>query len=381
MDRVFIIIPTYWGRPTGESSSAEDALFDHPTPVDGESTLPRLLDSLCDLETEYAYTILIITAVVTDTLVALARLKVDEIIKAFENQLDLIQICADDLEPYKTTAQKTGIDPTYINLSTYAGVRNLQLIVPHAMGADVIVALDDDEVVKPEYLDIALQSIEQNRSGCAGFYENAQGSIFIGEPKASGNIFFDKPFIMNDAARNLIHKEGRFVKSTVAFGGNMVFHQKLFSNVGFDPGITRGEDLDYVMNARLAGFEFWLDKQLRITHLPPHHYDSSKYAKMAEDVRRFVYEREKLRVAKDIGIDLPSMDTWMPYPGRFFQDDLEEQALKALEALVTPTDAALWSVPNTVLENVLSRAQNMALEYFKFARHWPRMMHNLQTNS
>ena len=41
-----IVIPTYWGRPLGESPKPGDAIFDHPTPLDGDSTLPRLLKSL-----------------------------------------------------------------------------------------------------------------------------------------------------------------------------------------------------------------------------------------------------------------------------------------------------------------------------------------------
>ena len=105
-----------------------------------------------------------------------------------------------------------------------------------------------------------------------------------------GNIFADKPAIMNEAVRQLQESPGRWVDSVVAFGGNMLFGRKLFRRVGFDPGITRGEDFDYVLNARLAGYKFWLDKCLRISHLPPKQHDTPPYVKLAEDIRRFLYE-------------------------------------------------------------------------------------------
>jgi len=56
-----------------------------------------------------------------------------------------------------------------------------------------------------------------------------------------------------------------------------------------------------MLNARLAGFCFWLDKGLCITHLPPEHYTTLPYLKLAGDVRHFVYQREKLHHATKWG--------------------------------------------------------------------------------
>jgi len=38
--KIVIAVPTYWGRPKGEPFCKEDDVYDHPTPLDGESTLP-----------------------------------------------------------------------------------------------------------------------------------------------------------------------------------------------------------------------------------------------------------------------------------------------------------------------------------------------------
>ncbi len=47
--RTIIAVPFYVGRPDGWQPG--DAVFDHPTPLGSEPTLPRLLDSLRRLAT------------------------------------------------------------------------------------------------------------------------------------------------------------------------------------------------------------------------------------------------------------------------------------------------------------------------------------------
>ncbi len=44
--RLTLVIPSYWGRRSGEPFNPEDAVYDHPTPLDGEGTLARALESL-----------------------------------------------------------------------------------------------------------------------------------------------------------------------------------------------------------------------------------------------------------------------------------------------------------------------------------------------
>lgn len=52
-----------------------------------------------------------------------------------------------------------------VQMRGYAGVRNLQLLLSHALGAEVVLALDDDEVVMPEYLDVATEWIGHRHGG------------------------------------------------------------------------------------------------------------------------------------------------------------------------------------------------------------------------
>ena len=381
---VTIVIPTYWTWGRAQPDRPIQTIFDHPTPVDGNSTLPRLLESLTHLTAlssarPVRFRVLVLTAVVHAELASRAEAQVDILIAPFRQHYPIAQFGPNELQLVHDRLPALGFDPATVHLDNYAGVRNCQLLVPHILGAEIIVALDDDEVVAPDYLDLVLEWIGRRHNdqpvwGVAGFYQDADGGLLLPEGPPTGNRFLDKARIMNESTRKLLNTPGRLVPSPVAFGGNMVFHRRLFTCVGFDPGITRGEDLDYVLNARLAGFTFWLDKALRIIHLPPHHYDTLPYLKMAEDVRRFIYEREKLRLAARRGLPTPSLAELAPYPGRFLDDDLSEQARAALEALVTPELIAAHGSPEEIVAQAQDRARRLAPAYFRFAETWPRLM-------
>ena len=44
--KVTMVIPSYWGRKKEEGRKQSDSIYDHPTPLDEEGTLGRLLDSI-----------------------------------------------------------------------------------------------------------------------------------------------------------------------------------------------------------------------------------------------------------------------------------------------------------------------------------------------
>jgi len=372
-----IVIPTYWTRPAGESSRPGDAIFDHPTPIDGESTLPRLLTSLARLEDRDGLTVIVLVGTTTTEVAEAAEARVAAMLAPYAGRFRTLMAERAMAARMQTLARDTGLPPDAVTLHTYAGVRNLQLLAPLALGSQIIIALDDDEVVAPDYLRIARQSAQRPGFwGAAGFYEDVQGNLFLPEGPKTDNIFLDKAAIMNAAMRQLIEAPGRWGETAIAFGGNMLFGRELASRIGFDPGITRGEDLDYVLNAHFTGLPFWLDKRLRITHLPPHQFDASPYAKLAEDIRRFFYEREKISLA---AASIPPA-IWRPYPGRFLQDDLEEHAVVALESVSTEQDRKLWDDPATIVREALERARTLAPRYARFASRWPVLTAMLDNN-
>ncbi len=369
MPDTIIIIPTYWTWPAARAGHSIGVVYDHPTPLDGESTLPRLLESLTALQ-QPGFRVLILTAVTHPELEQAASDHVTALSAPFRTRLSLIQATEADATFIRQRHPALAGD---VRMRGYAGVRNLQLLLPHALGAEVIVALDDDEIVAPDYLRVATELVGQERDGerilgLAGFYRDAGGNVLLPEHPPTGNLFQDKSRIMNEGTRALQAAPGRLARTPVAFGGNMVFHRDLCTRVGFDPGITRGEDIDYVINARLQGYDFWFDRELVVTHLPPAGHQTSPYAKLVQDVTRFVYEREKLRLA---GQTPAQFD---PYPGRFLRDNLEAQALAALQAAATPEDTSRYGSPEAILAQARRHAREVTPRYAEFRDRWPRLM-------
>lgn len=370
---ITIVVPTYWGRAQGEPAQPGDLIFDHPTPADGESTLPRLLDSLYAVDADSPpFDVLILVATVHPGLDAGIRARLQRLLAPYRAAPFAIRLWGrSELDAWRA-ALPTAFREV-IGLDNYARIRNNQLLVPHVMDRQVVIALDDDEIVPPDY---AKQALRVEQPGVAGFYEDADGSVLLPEQPPTGNPYLDKATIMNDAARTLLAAEGDSVPTVVAFGGNMVFRRDLWRKVPFDPGITRGEDIDYVLNARLAGYTFWLDKHLRITHLPPHHYDTPPYIKMAEDVRRFVYERHKLALQDDAIISQADLD---PYPGQLIAAT-PEQIIAALEHTYDPALPEA-PVPAAVLDRAREHARTHAPAYDRFRQRWQAFLDHVEQNA
>ena len=386
MTDTVIVIPTYWTWGSDRPDGPDEAIFDHPTPVDSEGTLPRLLKSLCQVtegprrkvRRRPLFTVLVLTATVHPALAQAAERRVTDIIAPFREGFPIVQFTTGDLavlQRHMRDLRYSKLVPLF-SLRSYPGVRNCQLVVPHVWGAEVVIALDDDEVVAPDYLQTALHFVGREHGGeqmlgLAGPYLDANGNMLLPERPRTGNIFLDKSAIINEGIRTLQSAPGRLVGTPVAFGGNMVLHRDLFTRIGFDPGIARGEDIDYLINARLQGHNFWFDKELAITHLPPKAYQSSPYSKLCQDVVRFIYEREKLKQA---GVD-PAQ--FAPYPGRFLRDDLETHALAALQRTATPADAAQMGSPEEIVAEAQRRVREASPCYFTFAEKWPRLLDSL----
>ncbi len=364
-----VVIPTYWGRPQTEPPQPEDAIFDHPTPIDGTSTLPRLLESLIQAKRPADMRVLVLVGVVHEALGEAAEARIEHLIAPFRSHLHIERVGPSALPRWRALAQRVGLPPETFTCTTYPGIRNQQLLIPLLWRSQVIVALDDDEIVRSDYFQILRETLETHPSrGFAALYENPDGTVFLPEGPSQGNIFLDKARIMNMAIRRLLRHPERWVPSPIAFGGNMVFRSELARQVGFDPYITRGEDIDYVLNAMIVGQTIYLDKALRVVHMPPQTYNTDPYARLAQDVYRFVYEREKVRRYKErIFLNLH------PYPGWFLQEDLETHALEALRELATPQAVTLWGTPEHIVETALKRAQHHIHLFDAFIRGWPKL--------
>jgi hypothetical protein len=118
-----------------------------------------------------------------------------------------------------------------------------------------------------------------------------------------------------------------------AFGGNLVIHRDLFMQIPFDPSVPRGEDIDFLINARMFGFNTFLDNTLSIKHdAPPKTYPT--WRRIREDVLRFVFEKNKLDAQEDVeSMVRVSAESLDPYPGEFLKDDLEDKVYRSNQML------------------------------------------------
>ena len=121
----------------------------------------------------------------------------------------------------------------------------------------------------------------------------------------------------------------RLKRTPFAFGGAMILHRELFECVPFDPLVTRGEDVDYLINSRIFGFSFFLDNTLSIKHLPQPK-SHPQWKRLREDIYRFVYQRAKMQSQhKTENLVHVSPEDFDPYPGEFLKPDLDEKIYRS----------------------------------------------------
>jgi hypothetical protein len=360
---IWVVVPSYWTAPGVVGA------FDHPTPFDGQSTLPRLLESLARQDGP-SFKVLLLAGATRENLLPQAESALRQRAGPFQGQLDLLLLGERGLHGLR---QHINLASEAFNLLSYAGIRNLQLLIPFLLGAQIVIALDDDEVVAPDYIARAVQRMREGAPegplrGLSGPYADAQGNLLLEEPQLSGNIFRDKAHFINRALASLIGAKQEVVPTALAFGGNMIFDRRVIERVGFDPGITRGEDMDYLINARIEGITWWMAPRLTITHLPPRHYEAPESDKLGKDIIRFFYERAKIE-----RFGLPAQD-FDPYPGRFFRADLDEHALQALEEEGNEELFKRFGRPEVILQLARERAEANLSRYAAFRRRWQQDM-------
>lgn len=362
---------------------AGDAIYDHPTAIDGAGTLPTLLESLERLDTSQFYVLMLVAVTAPDAAVA-AEQAVRTLADRHRSLTSLVFGAAQLQLLYSWLSEhRLEFAHDFLDLQQYPKIRNLQLALPLALRSRAIVALDDDEIVTdPEFLRKATVSLGLEVDGdivhgLSGHYEQEDGSILLKvDPTTAGsdNLFDRKAAIMNEATEMLEAEAGAIVKTPFCFGGNMEFSMEMARTVGFDPGITRGEDIDYLLNSRMEGKQFFLRKDLRILHRPPAggSYKDTSTSKLEQDVIRFLYEQKKLETSLEHPALHPvTAADLMPYPGKFLENGLDDDAREALSA------AGYEGTGNDFITSVRDSLDQRISAYLQFRERWPSAMEAL----
>jgi GT2 family glycosyltransferase len=269
----------------------------------------------------------------------------------------------------------------HLDLCDYPKIRNSGLIVAQLLGVDAVLFMDNDEVVRdPQFLSIAEEFLGRDHngmrvSGKAGFYVEPDGSILLKEDNPWWKVAWNKFSLMNRVFRDIIASESRLVRSPIILGGNLTIHRSLFQKVPFDPFILRGEDIDYQINAEISGFHILFDKDQVIHHLHPERGETFFLGELKGDIKRFLYERAKVRRYAEIQLD--------PYPGYFLRGDFRLKAmltlvLFALDHLLHLDFKGLAFVLRE-LGCVFDDPEDVPGRYLRFQGEWEIFMKELST--
>ena len=340
--KLTMVIPSYWGRKMGDGWRDGDAVYDHPTPIDGKSTLGRAIESVKILN-DKDFQLVILAVATSEDIEEEVEKRVQGIIDESSQGtgVEVILFGPTHLKKINKllTAGGKGDYTDLLKLEGYSNIRNLCMFVPHIMGSEVAILIDDDEVFEdPDFIKKAKEFIGKRVDGesinaVAGYYLQPDGDFHVSREIKPWMEHWDKIVRMNEAFDKVIGSEPRLKETPFVFGGNMIIHRDLFMVVPFDPGVPRGEDIDFLMNARIFGYTFFLDNQLSIKHLPPPKSHPT-WTQLREDIYRFVYERSKIDGQRMVdGLRKITADEFDPYPGCFLKADLEEKVEVACKIL------------------------------------------------
>jgi hypothetical protein len=335
--RKVVLIPTYWSRKKADGWKEGDAVYDHPTPLDGEETLGRTLESMKQL-TAKDFKLCLLICPTTPDVCEEAEKRVKEIVRKADLKAETYLFTYSDLQRvrdivFETDKQKR--TEHLLSIMGYANVRNMCLLCADILAADAAILIDDDEVFeKPDWIERSVEFLGKRIYGdvvygMAGYYLNKFDQYYDDVKCESWMTYWDRFGFKAKAFDEIIGYAPRIKRTPFAFGGAMIIHRHLFQTVPFDPHITRGEDIDYVINSRMYGYKFFLDNTLSIKHLPvPKSHPQWK--RIREDIYRFVYEREKIATQyKTSNMVMITPEDFDPYPGEFLRDDLEEKIYRS----------------------------------------------------
>ena len=381
--RFCLAVPTYWTHPGGQGE--EEVIYDHPTPLDADGTLRRFLASI-QVVAASEVQVVVVAAATAATLQQAVEQRVSDVIAGLSQPQPLF-FSYSHLEKLQvfcrqhSQADLAGL----LSLSGYAAIRNLTLVLANLLAADVMVSLDDDEIiVDPNFLakiaaDFSILAKDYEIFGLAGLYESPQGEILAAEPTGDWVQFWPKIRWMNEAFVELTAGGPGLKLTSVALGGNMAVSAALCRFLPFDPGVTRGEDIDYVINARMFQVPFFLDPALRVVHDPPVK-PHSLWRRLRQDLQRFWYTRQKLLAQESSrSMIMVTPAELKPYPGNFLTADLEIRAYRAHSALALAYLAAgqaaeaYQTLLNLSVFQDPTEATSIFRAYLDLVVHWRRL--------
>ena len=412
-----IVIPTFWTRgdatrsKRGQYGSAFDAAsagapFSHPTALDNPH--PPLADCLTSLSRIQNIGRIALLVATTDAAIDVrADERVREIAAAFPHLSISVFGSVEVGSLFRRLEQlELGTMIEALSIKSYGAVRNLGLILASILNEEAVVFIDDDEIIAhADFLERAMFGIGHPiHSGGYLFAKSGLLTDMTGDyyQAGSGNLRDDRgplpepPTTETSAPswtevfwrqRDALHKAiqlalspPRLHRATMAFGGCFAIHREMFSKVAFDPWIMRGEDVDYVINARLHGGDIYLDDQWSVRHNSPETQDRGPATRFRQNIYRFIYEHRKLEFAKSqVDLAQVSAQSLAPYPGNLLTQSVGWRAFVTgiLHVISGPDRGEYWHAALDALGKANAYARANCVNYFALQRMWAHTMEKL----
>lgn len=382
-----VVIPSYWAEKDEPAEIGRIGAYDHATPI--AKPVPELETCLASLDKVRGVLRVIVLLVAPSSCEAAARARVDGICRMHptlnalvvgQEEASVVSGVVEDVAPR--------LDHESVSLRGYGAIRNMGLAVAAILNHDVVVFLDDDEIALDEnFLVDAVYGLGlATRQGLpivakSGCFLNEKGSPYARVERPSlRDRWWSKRMEFNQWMHRALSGT-RISRSNHVCGGCFAVSARAFTRVGFDPAITRGEDLDYLFNLRMQGIDVWFDSAWRVRHLPPP--IPSRAARFLQDVYRWEYEVEKIAAGNArIGNRQIRAEALRPYPSEWISPSVRRRiALTSLaRAILGPERSAYLGI--FLLGRLRARAwaQAHASSYFAFQTHWPQIMATLWDN-
>jgi len=374
-----VIIPTYVSSRGLRESSVPTAIYDHATPLGREGELPRCLKSLTRVRGIGAVAILVAAEPGLEK-------KAAEKIRRFAGefpQLSIMVVTDNELDIIRRRFEQLNLGRLEfeVGLTGYSAIRNLGLVLANVLGFDSVVFIDDDEVIDDQdFLVKGMYGLGKlTRRGIpilakTGYYLNEEGTYHSLSQDQWYNRYWEQGSAFNEWIDSAM-RGPRLSRSNHVCGGCLALHREAFRRLSFDPWITRGEDLDYLLNLRMYGSDIWFDNQWKLRHLPPD--TASEGRRFRQDVYRWLYEFRKMEYSRtQIDLQQVKPSSLEPYPGPFLEPGIQKRIKRTaqLRSMGCPDKKEYRIAAKVATNEAAEYASSNCAKYFEFQYVWPELM-------
>ena len=377
-----IVIPSYWDRSARPGALGERGVYDYTTPID--KPLPELETCLSSLERVSGVLRVIVLVVSPKSCRESARARVNSICRAHAD-LNPLVIGEQEAAHVEHAVGRVAHHVTgeTVSLRGYGAIRNMGLAVAAVLGHDVVVFLDDDEVaLDADFLTKAAWGLgtltRQNLPVLvkSGFFIDELGSPYAEPSGEWSEKYWSKAADFNRVMERAQTGTNRITRSNHLCGGCCALHAAAYSKVPFDPYITRGEDLDYVLDLRANGMDAWFDNEWFVQANPPEEMAGAPSVFM-QDVHRWLYEYRKLdamNARRDLRTITP--ESLMPYPAPWLSPGVRRRVFRtALRRFIAgPDRLAYLRILTKGRHDADKFARSASSRYLSFALMWPTIV-------